>query len=147
MPITQLDKDKFTQVCAACGAERSLSLSDAKPEDTDEGDHLLRLPACSNCGSIELLVPQQTDPDTHPNPGGFTHLHRLLIDELDEHVAPARVNAALKSRRAKHFPNGFKVRLPRGLVPSADREPGDRPRRAETLEPAADVTPKSDLST
>ena len=147
MPITQLDKDKFSQVCAACGAERSLSLSDAAPEDSDAGDHLLRLPACSKCRSIELLVPQQTDPDTHPNPGGFTHLHRLLIDELDEQVAPSRVNAVLRAKRAKHFPNGFKVRLPRGLVPSADREPGDQPRIPDTLEPAADVTPKSDLST
>jgi hypothetical protein len=114
MPILELKTDELRQTCAACGGERTIPLGDLSPEETEGGERVLRLPVCSGCGSVELLIPQQSDPDAYPTPGGYGHLHRLLVDELDERIAPARASPARKAKRAKWFPGGF--RLPAGSV-------------------------------
>lgn len=84
-------------------------MSDAMPEDTESGTHLIRLPECSKCGAVELLVPLQSDPDEHANPGCHAHLHRLLVEELDERLTPHRADAARTARRARWFPKAFNL--------------------------------------
>ena len=122
MPIIELSSDTFVQSCAVCSGKETVEMSEALPEDTGAGDHLIRLPTCRNCGAVELLIPLQSDPDDHPEPGSYGHLHRLLVEELDERLTPSRADAARTAKRAKWFPSGFN--LPAKFKPAdvADKE-------------------------
>ena len=109
MPIIELTSDTFSQSCAVCSSERTFALGDAVPEETASGSRLIRLPTCIKCGSVELLIPLQSDPDADPEPGSYGHLHRLLVEELDERLTPTRADGARRSKREKWFATGFKV--------------------------------------
>lgn len=91
MPITKLDNEKFSHLCANCEQVRDLSLSELTTSEDDSDTAPLRVPVCPKCGAFELLIPTQPDAQPHPVEGSYGHLHQLLVDELRDRRRPAAV--------------------------------------------------------
>lgn len=83
MPIVDRSETSFTQVCAACGAPRTVP-NESVVVRTRDNYAALELPPCA-CGAIEVLLPSLGDAE-HPRPGSDGHLHQLAVDELAARV-------------------------------------------------------------
>jgi len=113
MPITKLAEGQFSQVCARCNVERDVTfeaLAQLRDEQTEDVRFLL--PACAQCGSIEILIPRGSGADEHPAPGSYGHLHRLLVNELSARIQGGSSSAGSpqKDELMKWFPEGLVLR-------------------------------------
>lgn len=94
MPICELTPSETRACCAVCGTERTLSINDlalGQSDPVDEGAMpVLALPPCGQCRAQEFLPGASPESPDHPDPGGYGHLHRLLVDQLHLQVAKVR---------------------------------------------------------
>ncbi|MDP1826675.1 MAG: hypothetical protein Q8L48_25615 [Archangium sp.] len=126
MPIEELTNEDVLQRCTACQsatrvrlATLSVGVGSAVPEDID--GRVLRLPACTTCKAEEFLI-RSLDGQPMPTPGSYSHLHRLLVDQLHAQLAKAgRVDKRLgklklpelsAANRKEFFLDGLKLPAP-----------------------------------
>lgn len=113
MPIIAIEENSLHQRCAACEAERFVVL-DELPSHEEIPKEVLALPPCA-CGAVEHLIRAPADDPEHPDPGGFGHLHRLLVDALVDELrtskqALTRGERALRSRVEGRLPKAQRER-------------------------------------
>ncbi|HMA93587.1 MAG TPA: hypothetical protein VKP30_12920 [Polyangiaceae bacterium] len=113
MPITKLAEGQFSQVCARCDVERDVTFEAvARLHDEQNEEVRFLLPACAECGSVEILIPGGSGADDHPAPGSYGHLHRLLVNELSARIQGGSSSAASdrNNELTKWFPEGLVLR-------------------------------------
>ncbi len=103
MPITNRTETSFEQVCAACGAHRTVANADVVVRT--RGDYsTLELPPCV-CGAVEVLLPRPSD-EEHVLPGSGAHLHQLAVDELASRVCKRHLGPKATDELARWLPPG-----------------------------------------
>jgi hypothetical protein len=129
MAIYELNSTALVQRCGKCAAENKVALDTltvgvARDEQTDA--LVVPLPPCPACKSSEFLIRSADGEPTHPAPGSFGHLHRLLVDQVHaELVKRKRVLPSLKDKHGavrggvgkpvaatelkRWFPSGMKI--------------------------------------
>ena len=132
MPIEELADDHLVQRCASCAAANtvpSASLA-AGVAGVLVDPRIVALPACAACGAQEFLVRSlATDPEPAA-PGGYSYLHRLLVDHL--HAVLVSKGQTLKGAPAappgkladdatlkRWLPTGLKLAMPSAVTPGA----------------------------
>jgi hypothetical protein len=123
MAIFEITDTEVAQRCAKCSHENHTPLSKLEvgvARESQADPRIIPLPECPKCHSTEFLIRSPDDEPTHPTPGGFGHLHRMLVDHLhDQLVSAGKVNPALRGQeiarpvsaadRNRWFPNGMKI--------------------------------------
>lgn len=129
MSIHEMNSTEILQRCGKCAAENRVALDAlevgvARDEQTDPS--VVPLPACPTCRSTEFLLRSPDDEPSHPAPGSFGHLHRLLVDEVhaelvkrkkvipllkdkEGRVDPKLAKPVAAEERARWFPQGLKI--------------------------------------
>ena len=90
MTIREITDDTIVQTCEACGKTRTVeltALSIGVVHENHINDSVVPMPACSQCGATEYLIPSEQDAPEHPSPGSFGHRHAILVDVLHERLA------------------------------------------------------------
>jgi hypothetical protein len=131
MPIYALTKDEVSQLCIECKVTHQVSLHTLEVSGVTEhgiAAAFVVMPACAICDSVETLFALSDSAPQHPRPGGFNHLHGLLVDQLHlALLAEGRVSADSKERTARvrrtshealaeWFPDGPTLTLPDELL-------------------------------
>jgi len=107
MPITSRTETSIEQTCAACGAHRTIAITDIVART--RGDYSsLELPPCV-CGAVEVLLPRAGD-DEHPLQGSAAHLHQLVVDEVASRVCKRQLTHKLLDELARWLPPGISIR-------------------------------------
>jgi hypothetical protein len=109
MPILDRTESSFTQVCAACGASRTVPNTSVIVRKRDDYA-VLELPPCA-CGAIEVLLPS-IDEAEHSRPGSDGHLHQLAVDELSTRVRGHSPTNRQAEAIARWLPEDAKLTLP-----------------------------------
>lgn len=129
MAIYEVTDSEVVQRCGKCGTENRLALDAlevgvAREEQMDPS--VVPLPACPTCRSSEFLFRSPDVEPTHPAPGSFGHLHRLLVDEVhaelvkrkkvipllkdkEGRVDPKLAKPVAAEERSRWFPQGLKI--------------------------------------
>jgi hypothetical protein len=129
MAIYEVTDSEVVQRCGKCGTENRVALDAlevgvAREEQTDSS--VVPLPACPTCRSSEFLFRSPDGELTHPAPGSFGHLHRLLVDEVhaelvkrkkvipllkdkEGRVDPKLAKPVAAEERSRWFPQGLKI--------------------------------------
>jgi hypothetical protein len=110
MPISERAESTITQVCAVCGAARTVANESVVVRRRD-GYAALELPPCG-CGAVEVLLPS-VDEAEHPRPGSQGHLHQLAVDELAVRVAGLAPTREHVEALATWLPPDAKLDAPR----------------------------------
>lgn len=131
MALHEITQQHVMQRCSRCDSDNRtaidlLEVGVARHDDVD--DSLVQLPPCPSCRSTEFLVHSDAGEPTHPSPGSYGHLHRLLVDHLHaELIQRERLHSALNSRagnkklvvspltqevRERWFPHGLRLEAP-----------------------------------
>lgn len=76
------------QTCAACGARRSLTVSDLRLTVNREGDGAIRLPPCASCNATEHLL-RTTDEAPAAVHGTDFDTHRRRVNAIAEELREA----------------------------------------------------------
>lgn len=89
MTIREIRTSDFDQECVKCGAVRAVTCSSVEvgvARDNRIDSRIVPLPPCPTCGATEFLLHSPTG-EEHPTPGSYSHLHRVLVDELQAKFA------------------------------------------------------------
>lgn len=133
MAICEVSGNEVLQRCEKCSGTSLIGFAGLvvgieRGEQTDP--RIVALPPCQACGSREFLIRTGDQEPEHPAPGGFGHLHQLLVDHVHAelvrqgHVTPSLRDRPVESLVAKTikgpefrrwFPSGSKLAPPEGL--------------------------------
>lgn len=138
MPIEELADDHLVQRCAHCAAAHTVQhTAIAAGVATTAGPvepAVVALPACAACGAQEFLVRSPAGAPEPAAPGGYGHLHRLLVDCLHARlVARGRVPKEIRKAGGaaaaafdegalkRWFPAGLRLPAPAGTEPAVPK--------------------------
>jgi len=139
MAIIEVSDTLVVQRCAKCNNENLTPLSNLEvgvERETHADPRIIPLPVCPKCHSSEFLIRSADDEAAHRAPGGFGHLHRMLVDQLHAQLVSAgQVKASIKDKVVARpvpsadlghwFPNGLKIDL--ALKSPKDKSPPEGP--------------------